>query len=108
MFGNLMERRLASVLCDGLVRHVEDRFGKGELEHDLALIVRHFEDRTQEATLGAFGLQQFPDHRPRDFPCAIEIPQFLAFGIGDQFIADMRVEKKSGHCSKPLPLRDPV
>ena len=31
-----------SVLCDGLVGEIEDRFGKRKFQHDLALIIRHF------------------------------------------------------------------
>src|ERR1700682_4033054 len=72
-----------SVLCDGFVGEIENRLGKRKLQHDLAFIVRDFEDRTQQTPLGAFGLQQFPDHGPRNFPCAIGIAQLFAFGIGD-------------------------
>jgi hypothetical protein len=65
---------LPSMFCYRLAGGVEDGFGKGKFEHDLTFIVGHFENRIQKTTLCVFGLQQFPDHGPRDFPCAIRIP----------------------------------
>ena len=59
------------------------------------------------APLGAFGLQQFPDHGARDFPGAIGIAQLFAFGIGDQLIADPGVEEIARHGSKSTSVRAP-
>src|SRR5439155_2926033 len=56
----------------------------------------------------AFGFQQFPDHRPRNFPCAIGIAQLFAFGIRNQLVADTGVEEIPWHCSNPLRLRAPI
>src|SRR5258708_20864105 len=70
------------------------------MECDCGLIGRHVEDSTQQSPLNAFGLQKFPDHRARDFPGAVRIAQLLAFGIGDQFIADAGVEEIPRHESK--------
>src|SRR3984893_16235035 len=98
---------MLSVLGDGPVGHVEHRLDKGKLQHDLAFIVRHFQDRTQKATLGALGLQEFADHRPRDFPCTIKILQFFAFRVGDQFVADLVVEKVSRQGSKTTSVKGP-
>jgi hypothetical protein len=82
------------------VGEVQDRFGKGEFQHNLAGLVGHFEDRFQKTALGAFGLQQFPDHGARDFPGPIGITQLFAFGIGDQLIADSGIEEIARHGSK--------
>jgi len=79
------------------VRHVVQRLGKGKLQHDLAGIVGHLEDRIHEARFHGFGPEQFPDHGAGDFPGAIGVAQVLALGIGDQLIADPRVEEISGH-----------
>ena len=73
--------------CPG---HVEKPFGKWKFQHDLPFVVGHFEDRIQQTAVGAFDLQQFADHGQRDFPCAIGIPQFFAFGIGDQLVETIR------------------
>src|SRR5258707_446759 len=99
-FGPSRKDGMPSVLCDGLVKEIENRFGKRKLQHDLAFIVGHFEDRVQETALRAFGLQQLPDHGPRDFPCAIGIAQLLAFGIGDQLVSDAGVEEIPRHWAK--------
>jgi hypothetical protein len=82
---------------DAAAGEIEYRFGKGKLENDLTFVVRHFENRIQQATAGVLGFQQFPDHRARDFPGPVGIAQLFAFGIGDQFVADSGVEKKSRH-----------
>src|ERR1700730_16841247 len=91
---------VASVFCDRTVSEVDDRFCKRKLQHDLAFVIGHFEDRIQKATLRAFGLQQLPDHYPCNFPGAIGIAQLFAFGIGDQLVADTGVEEISRHGSK--------
>src|ERR1700716_912180 len=96
--GNLGAR--SSVLRGGRISEIENRFGERKLQYDLALIVSHFEDRIQEAHLYALGFQQFSDHCPRNFPCAVGIAQFFAFGIGYQLIADTCVEKVPRHESK--------
>jgi len=57
---------------------------------------------------GAFGFEQFPDHGPRDFPGAIGIAQLVAFGVGNQLIADARVEEIPRHEPNPLELRAPA
>jgi hypothetical protein len=95
-----------SVFGEGNVGDVEERLGKGKFEHDLTFVIRHFEDRPQEA-LRALGPQQFLDHGAGDFPRAIGIPQFFAFGVRDQFVADSRIEEKSRHGQNPLLLRTP-
>src|SRR5260221_1943389 len=105
-FGPSTETRCVLSVCmglvfsDGYVGEIEDCFAKRKLQYDFALIVRHFEDSTQQSPLNAFGLQKFPDHRARDFPGAVRIAQLLAFGIGDQFIADAGVEEIPRHESK--------
>src|SRR5260370_33669270 len=91
---------MPSVFCDGLVGKIENCFSERKLQHDLAFIVGHFEDRVQETALRAFGLQQLPDHGPRDFPCAIGIAQFLAFGIRTQLDSDAGVEEIPRHRAK--------
>ena len=89
-----------SMLGDGLVRGVEERFGKGKFEHDLALSIGHFENCIQKPLIGAFGLQQFADQRSRGFPSPVGIAQVLTFGVGDQLIADTGVEKITRHGPK--------
>src|ERR1700704_2009039 len=42
---------VVSVLRGAFVGEVEDRFGKGKLQHDLAFIVGHFEDRIQQGAV---------------------------------------------------------
>jgi hypothetical protein len=91
-----------------LVGGIEDGFGKGKFEHDLTFIIGHFENRNQKTTLRVFGLQQFPDHGSRNFPCAIRISQLFAFRIGDQFIADTRVEEISRHGWKATFIEGPA
>ena len=93
------------MFCDRLAGSIEDGFGEGKFEHDLAFIIGHFQNRVQKTTLGVFGLQQFPDHGPRDLPCAIRIPQLFAFRIGDQVVADTGVEKIPWQSEKPLSSR---
>jgi hypothetical protein len=66
--------RPSSMFCHGLTGGIEDGFGKGKFEYDLTFVIGHFENRIQKTTLCVFSLQQFPDHGPRDFPCAIGIP----------------------------------
>jgi hypothetical protein len=95
------------MFCDRPAGGIQDRFGKGKFEHDLTFIVCHFENRIQKTTLCVFGLQQFPDHGPRDFPCTIGIPELFAFWIGDQFIAYTGVEKISRHGWKTTFVRGP-
>src|SRR6266404_1656711 len=98
---------MQSVSCDGRVRKVQDRFGKRKFQDYLAFIVGHFEDRIEEAGLCAFGLQQLPDHCPRNFPCAVGIAQLFALGIGNQLAADTGVEEIPRHGSNPLQLKAP-
>jgi hypothetical protein len=92
----------SSMFCHRLVGRIEDGFGKGKFEDDLAFLIGHFENRIQKTTPCVFGLQQFPDHGARDFPCTIRISQLFAFRIGDQFVGDTRVEKISGHRRKAI------
>src|SRR4029450_12606303 len=92
---------MQSVSCDGRVRKVQHRLGKRKLQHDLTFAVGHFENGIQEAGLCAFGFQQLPDHRRRNFPCTIGIAQLFAFGIGNQLVADAGVEEIFRHCSDP-------
>jgi len=87
------------------IRRVQQRFGKRKLQHDLAGIIGHFEDRIHEAGFHGFGLEQFPDHGAGHFPGAIGIAQLLALGVGNQLVVDPRVEEISGHRSQPLPLQ---
>jgi hypothetical protein len=86
-----------SMFCDCLVRETEDRFSERKLQHDLACAVGHFENGIHKAAFEAFAIQQFPDHGPRNFPGAIGVPQLFAFRIGDQLIADTRVEEVPRH-----------
>src|SRR5579883_838203 len=86
-----------------LIRQLEEGFRERKLEHHLALLVRHLDDGTEQRPDCAFAPQQFQDHRPRDFPGAIGVAQFFAFGILDQLIADPGVEEISGH-GNPLGL----
>src|SRR6185437_9081001 len=85
----------------GVVRDVEDRFRERKLQHDLAFVVGHLDGRVQQGPLGAFGLQQFPDHGPRDFPGAIGVAQIFTFGIGHQFVSDPGVEVIAWHGLRP-------
>ena len=62
----------------------------------------YVEDRIEEPSLDVFGLQQLPDHGARDLPGAVGIPQHLAFGIGDQFLADTGVEEVSRHETRTI------
>jgi hypothetical protein len=94
-------RDLISVLCDGNVGNIEERLRKRKLKHDFTFIICHLDDRPHKS-VDAFGFQQFPDHGAGDFPRAIRIPQLLAFGVGDQFIADSGIEEISRHGSKPV------
>ncbi len=75
---------------------------------DLAFIIGHFEDCIEKSALGAFDLQQFPDHGPRNFPGAVGVPQFLAFGIGDQFVTDTCVKKITWHAWKSASVEAPL
>lgn len=50
-----------SMFCRRLVRQIEDRFGKRELQNDLPFVVGHFEDCVEHRRLTAFGFQQLPD-----------------------------------------------
>src|SRR5258708_32636182 len=95
-------RRLLSVcmglvFSDGYVGEIEDCFAKRKLQYDFALIVRHFEDSTQQSPLNAFGLQKFPDHRARDFPGAVRIAPLRAVAIAAKFIAEAGVEEIPRH-----------
>src|ERR1700674_3348243 len=92
---------MRSMSCDRRSRNIEDRFGKRKLQHDLAFVVSHLKNRIQKAGLCAFGLQQLPDHRPRNFPWGVGIAQLFAFGIGNQLIADTGVEEIPRHWSDP-------
>src|ERR1700730_5940581 len=92
----------SSMFCYRLIGAIEDGLGKGKFEHDLTFIISHFENRIQKTTLCVFGLQQFPNHGPRNFPCAIRISQLFAFWIGDQFVADTGVEEISRHGWKAI------
>src|ERR1035438_10293363 len=85
------------VLGDPLIRLVEKRLCKRELEHDLAVVVGDLDDGVEQARLRAFGPEQFTDHGPRHFPCAIDVAQLVPLGIVDQLIADPGVEKISRH-----------
>jgi hypothetical protein len=97
----------SSMFCYRLAGGIEDGFGKGKFEHDLTFIIGHFENRIQKTTLRVFGLQQFPNHGSRNFPCAIRISQLFAFWIGDQFVADTRVEEISRHGWKAIFVEGP-
>src|SRR5664279_6445072 len=98
-----MDAGLRSLMfCYRLIGGMEDGFGKRKFEHDLTFIIGHFENRIQKTTLCVFGLQQFPNHGSRNFPCAIRISQLFAFWIGDQFVADTRVEEISRHGWKAI------
>jgi coenzyme PQQ precursor peptide PqqA len=88
---------ISSVLGLGILRAVEDRFGKGKFQHDLPVIVGHFQDCVEKACLPALCFQDFPDRRPRHVPGVIGIAQFLPLGIEDQFGTDTRVEEISRH-----------
>ena len=90
------------MFCYRLTGAIEDGFSKGKFEHDLTFIIGHFENRIQKTTLCVFGLQQFPNHGSGNFPCAIRISQLFAFWIGDQFVADTRVEEISRHGWKAI------
>src|SRR5205085_10720258 len=85
------------VLGDALSGHIDERLGKWELEHDLAVVIGDFDDGLEQVRLGAFGLEQFTDHGARHFPCAIEVAQLVALGIVDDLIANPGVEKVSRH-----------
>ena len=61
-------RSFQSVLGDAAVRQVVDRFGERKLQHDLAVSSVTSMVAFNSAPLGAFGLQQLPDHRARDLP----------------------------------------
>jgi len=65
----------------------------GKLEHDLAFLIGHFNDRVDQAGMRAFNLEDFPDHSARDFPRAIGISQDFSVGINDQLVADPCIEK---------------
>src|SRR5882724_13536708 len=80
-----------------LIRQIEDRFRKRKLQHDLAFLVGHLDDRVDEAGMRAFDLENFPDHGARDFPRAVGVPQDFSVGINDQIVADPCIEKVSGH-----------
>src|SRR5258708_24127782 len=80
-----------------LVRQIEDRFRKRKLQHDLAFLVGHLDDRVDEAGMRAFDLENFPDHGAGDFPRAVGVPQDFSVGINYQLVADPCIEKVSGH-----------
>src|SRR5665213_2745822 len=101
VLARFLTRFLARFLTWFLTRWVEDRLGKRKLQHDLAVVVSDFEGRTQKPVLDAFGLQYFPNHRPRDLPGTIGIAQLFAFGVGDQFVPDPGVEKIAWHGLRP-------
>src|SRR5437763_240096 len=60
-----------SVLRNRGAGGVKDRFSERKLQHDLAVVVGHLDDSTQQRAIGAVGLEQFPDHRACHFPGAI-------------------------------------
>src|SRR6266702_3305329 len=70
-----------SVFRHRLIRHVEDRFRKRELQHDLALLIGHLDDRIDETGMRALNLEDFPDHGTRDFPSTIGVSQDFPVGI---------------------------
>jgi hypothetical protein len=90
-----------SVLRNRGAGGIEDRFGERKLQHDLAVVVGHLDDRAQQRAIGAIGLEQLPDHGARHFPGAIGIDKHFAVGIGNQLIADTGVEVISRHRRKP-------
>ena len=47
--------------------------------------------------MGAFDLENFPNHGARDFPRAIRVSQDFSVGINDQFVADPCIEKIARH-----------
>jgi hypothetical protein len=81
-----------SVLRNRAAGSIEDRFGERKLQHDLAVVVGHLDDRALLRAIGAVGLEQFPDHGARHFPGAIEIDKHFAVGVGIQLVADTGVE----------------
>jgi hypothetical protein len=79
------------------VGHVEERFGKREFQHDLTGLVGYFDGGIQQASVFSLRSQQLANHVARDLPGMIGVSQFLALGIGDQLVADPRVEKIPWH-----------
>src|SRR6185369_2322376 len=47
----------ASVLRHRAAGGIENRFGERKLQHDLAVVVGHLDDRTQQRAVGAVGLE---------------------------------------------------
>src|ERR1700712_1301555 len=90
----------ASVSCRRHVRKLQDRLGERKLQHDLTAVIRHFKHRAKKGAIGAVGLQQFADHRPRNLPCPVGIAQFFAFRIGDQRVVDTGIKEVPRHGSK--------
>src|ERR1700738_2151833 len=72
-------RAWASVSCRGNVREIEDGFRERKFQHDLTLVVGHFEHCIKKGALGTVGLQQFPDHGSRGFPGARCTEPFFSF-----------------------------
>src|SRR6185312_13918686 len=83
--------RRASVLRHRAAGRIEDRLGERKLQHDLAVVVCHLDDRAQQRAVGAIGLEQLADHGARHFPGAVGIDEHFAVGIGNQLIADTGV-----------------
>src|SRR3984885_6249302 len=96
----LVDRGL-SMLRDGCVAVVlvgafENGLGKRKLEHDLALVIGHFEDRPHQV-LHSLDPQKLMDLRGGNLPGAIRVAQLFAFRIGDHLVTDSRIEKVSRH-----------
>jgi coenzyme PQQ precursor peptide PqqA len=75
---------------------IKDGFCKGKLEHDLALVIGHFENGAHQI-FHALDPEQLMDHGACDLPGAIRIAQLFSFGICDQLVADSRIEEVSRH-----------
>src|SRR5579871_1417507 len=75
---------------------VEQGFRERKFQHNLAGGVGHFDDRPDEI-LGPFECQEFAAHGARHFPGAIGIAQLLPLWIGDDLVANARVEEISRH-----------
>src|SRR5262249_6446349 len=95
IFGRAASRRL--VLRHLRIAAVEQRFGKGKLQHDLAVVVGHLNGGVEQPLVGALAAQQFQDHGARHLPGAVRVAQLFAFGVRNQLVADPRVEIISGH-----------
>src|ERR1700761_5355685 len=55
------------------VGHIKKRFGKGEFQHDLPILVGDFDGRAQQAGVLSLGSQHFAYHGTRNLPSAVWI-----------------------------------